>query len=183
MDHVEEWEETARRRPHCTVSGSSHNLQGSEPERVCDHHTTPDGIRTINTHLARISCTDSPLCSKCQVPEPVSHYLFTCRLPVYADTRRLGALQTSLKNKPFTLRSTLGKGTRHDLVLRYIRTTLFPPVPGHRDTMNPAFSIPRFFSLSRSKEGHCVQVPELREPEPDSECRQFESSARFLLLV
>lgn len=85
------------------------------------------GHAPLNAHLSRIRCSDSPLCSKCGIPETVSHYLLTCRQ--FAAQRR--ALCTALRNKPLTLRSMLGPGARLGPVLRFIKDSgrfphLFP---------------------------------------------------------
>lgn len=87
------------------------------------------GHAPLNAHLARIRRTDSPLCSKCKLPETASHFLLTCRK--YATQRR--ALRTALCNRPLTLRTTLGPGARVGPVLSFIKDSgRFPhlfPVP------------------------------------------------------
>ncbi|KAI0669689.1 hypothetical protein C8Q78DRAFT_1172363, partial [Trametes maxima] len=72
----------------------------------------------LNAYLARIGAADSPLCSRCLVPETPAHYLFTCQR--FTNARH--TLRQAVE-EPLTLKSTLGNVKARAAVLEYLHAT------------------------------------------------------------
>lgn len=77
----------------------------------------------LNSFLHRIRRADSPLCTRCQEPETVTHFLFHCRRYL---TDRL-TLLTSLKHHRLDSKLVLGNPDNFSLLASYLtRTNRFP---------------------------------------------------------
>ncbi|KAK6971422.1 hypothetical protein R3P38DRAFT_2587186, partial [Favolaschia claudopus] len=77
----------------------------------------------LNSPLYRIKVVDSPLCTKCGVPESADHYMFLCRR--YVVERR--DLRSSLKPRtPFTLSTLLSHPNISSTLTYFKNTKRFP---------------------------------------------------------
>ena len=76
------------------------------------------GHVSLNQFLSRINAVSSPMCPSCGVPEPVEHFLLSCRR--YCGQR--DALRRAVQY-PLTLRSVLGGAKRRAALLEYVEAT------------------------------------------------------------
>ncbi|KAI0666836.1 hypothetical protein C8Q78DRAFT_953373, partial [Trametes maxima] len=73
----------------------------------------------LNAYLARTGAVSSPLCSTCQEPETVDHYLRSCRR--FAQPRH--ELRRSLGKHPLTLKRALGNPKCRTALLQFVEAT------------------------------------------------------------
>lgn len=80
------------------------------------------GHAGVHNHLFRFRLVDSPLCTTCNVPETIPHYLLDC--PFYGPVRSV--LQNRLRsmNVPFTLSNVLGCGDQSSRDRQWILSAL-----------------------------------------------------------
>ena len=77
----------------------------------------------LNAYLFRFNAVDSPLCTLCQVPETVDHYLFSCRK--YLQPR--SDLRSAVHPKPFTKATLLSVRAYGPAILGFVhKTERFP---------------------------------------------------------
>lgn len=82
------------------------NLSRPEASILTQLRTSHIGL---NAHLFRVKASVTPLCSICEVPETVSHYLLACRR--YNNER--AALQLATKLRDLQLRELLSIHSKH----------------------------------------------------------------------
>lgn len=76
------------------------------------------GHSALNAFLFRIKAVDSPLCTRCRVPETTEHFLLTCM----RFTMSRHSLRTAVKG-PFSLSTLLSKNCNISKTLSYVQDT------------------------------------------------------------